>query len=221
MGRETENSPGAGPGLAPGPARRRVGRWLLLIAAVVLAGTAYLAGPGERLDAWALGQAREGLVRALGRPVSISSVHVSPFLGRVEIRELAVGAMPPSTRTVLSIPGVTASVSLLPLLRGRVEIESVKVERPTASFWRESGRWEGPIPAALEEQAGMELDLKRLEVSGGVLSVEDRSIPIWCRAEDVRVAWTSRPGGDGSGTFDSEKLSGGTPSASRAGKVHV
>ncbi len=181
----------------------------------------YLAGPRTRLDAWALGRLRTDLAAALGRPVSISAVHVSPFSGRVEIRGLTVGAISRSARPVLSIPRLSASVSLGPLVNGGLEIGSVRIERPAVSFWREDGRWEGPFPAASEGERRMRISVRRLEVVDGVASFEDREIPLWCRAEDVRVVWTSRGDGDGEGTFDSEKLSGGDDAATRHGKVHV
>jgi len=170
---------------------------VLGLAVLGAAALAYLAAPGARLDAWALGRVRAGVAAALGRPVSVASVRVSVLTRRIEVRDLVVGAMPPSTRAVLTIPAVTLLVSPWPLFQGRLELSSVRVARPVVGFWREDGRWEGPFPAATGEQGTLEIALRRLDVLDGVVSFEDRSFPLWCRAEEVRLAWTSGPGGDG------------------------
>ncbi len=204
----------------PGRARRVLG-WVSLIVLVATAVAVYVARPRARLDAWAKEKLRAEVATALGRPTVVSSVHVSPLAGRIEIRDLTVGAKAPSSRTVLTIPRLSVAVSWWSLLRGRLEMKRVNAERPVVSVWREAGEWEGPFPRASRERARLEIVLERLDVSDGVLAFEDRELPLWFRAEAARALWTSKPTGGGKGTFDSEKLSVGDGFPALAGTVHI
>ncbi|MBZ5637133.1 MAG: translocation/assembly module TamB domain-containing protein [Acidobacteriia bacterium] len=193
----------------------------MLLIALAAGLVTYLSGPGARLDALALRRVRDGASAAFERPVSVASVHVSVLSGRIEIRGLTLSASPPAARPVLTIPVLSATLALRPLLQGRLEISGMRIERPEVNVWREDGRWEGPFPASAGEERRTAILLSRLEIVDGVVSVEDREIPLWGRAEEVRIAWVSRRDGDGEGTLDTNRLSVGDGDAKQLGKVHL
>jgi hypothetical protein len=113
----------------------------------VLAGSAlFLALLLVRPDAsgWLKKRAIQSMTRALGRPVSVSAVHLRllPHPG-FELENFAVQDDPAfGAEPVVRAATVTASVRLLSLLRGHLEIARVSLTEPSLNLVRSAdGRW--------------------------------------------------------------------------------
>ena len=189
----------------------------MLAAAAALFG--YLEG-GPRLDAWTRARLRAELARALGRPVSIGAVHVSPLSCSFEARDIVVGESPPGTGRVLELPLLSGTIAPREIWRGRLEFVRLRAERPRVFFTRRGGepaRWEGPFPTESKSRGegtagkpatGPRLVLRRLEVSEGLVSLDEQAVPIWFKAEQVEVSWDGDTSGNGRGTFESASFRG-------------
>ncbi len=178
---------------------------LLLVAAVVIAG--YTGVPW--IDRWADARLKSELSRVLGRPVSVGSVHVSPFGSSVSARDLVVRELPPGRRPVLEVAALSATLALRPLLQGRIEIADLRLEAPRATFFRVGERIEGPLPASGRDgrppsggASGLTVVLRRLELIDGVAMFEDTSIPLAGWAEGLLVQWNGDASGNGRGSLD-------------------
>lgn len=216
-------------GLKP---RRRWRALLVSIAATLAAGAVFvmLSGPGLRIDAWARGRLRAELGRAFGRPVSVAAVHVSLLGVSLEARDIVIGAAPPSTGRVLEVPALSATVVPWPLLRGRIELEEVRIERPRVFLSRTAYGLDGPFPLApaagegrraAPAKSAFRIALHHLELIEGLASFEDRTVPFWCTAEEAEVSWEGDESGNGSGVFRSTKVRGGSGTESLAGQVRA
>jgi AsmA protein len=115
-----------------------VRRWLVALAAVVVALGLGLALAARNLDAY-LNANREALARqvadALGREVGFGAVGVSLRRGlAVRVADLRIGDDPAfSSEPFLAVEALEVRVAILPALRGRIEVERVLLRRPTIS----------------------------------------------------------------------------------------
>lgn len=220
------------------PRRRRPTRWLrrivlllsgLTLVAVAAGVIAHYAG-GPSLDAWTRARLRSELSRALGRPVQVGSLHVSAISGLVEARDLVVGEVPPSTGRVVEIPSLSATIDLGALLRGRLEVKSLRLDRPRILISRKGDHWEGPFPTTRglnvpgrtqTTRRSSSLVLRHLEVIDGVIGFEDQTLPLWCHADAVTVGWSGNQRGEGTGTLESQAFRAGSGSAFEMGRLRA
>ena len=125
----------------PAVGRRRL-RWILIGAAAILAAVIFV--PSLISIGRYKGRITELIAASLGRPVRLSSVELRllPWPGFVltdlsVAEDAAYGAEP-----VLHANSVTASIRLLPLWRGRLEIGSISVDEASLNLVRAApGRW--------------------------------------------------------------------------------
>ncbi len=125
----------------PAVGRRRL-RWILIAAAAILAAVVFV--PSLVSVARYKGGITELIAASLGRPVRLSSVELRlfPWPGFV-LTDLTVAEDPAyGAEPVLHANSVTASIRLLPLWRGRLEIGSISVDEASLNLVRSTpGRW--------------------------------------------------------------------------------
>ncbi len=195
---------------------------LAAVAMLVAAGVAIFAT--QSLQA-VIGAHRDQLVArveaVLGRPIAVGDVVPSWWPLGVRLRAVTVGEDARfGTRPLLTADGMVVAVRAWPLIRGRVEVSGVVLERPQLSLVRDvEGRWNvgslgEPAPAAdaahapgRERRRGARVPLEWLvgvalsSVHDGTLTVDDRrrggATPlvlrhVRLRAEDVVPGATAR-----------------------------
>jgi hypothetical protein len=122
----------------------RVRRWLrIALAAIAVLVLVLVVPPLISVSAYK-NQITQLISQSLGRPVSLSSVqaHILPWPG-FEISDLSVAEDPAyGAEPVLHANRVTASIRLLALLRGRVEIGKISVDEASLNLVRAGpGHW--------------------------------------------------------------------------------
>ena len=122
----------------------RVRRWLRgALAAIAVLVLVFVVPPLISVSAYKK-QITQLISQSLGRPVRLSSVeaHILPWPG-FEISDLSVAEDPAyGAEPVLHANKVTASIRLLALLRGRVEIGKISVDEASLNLVRaEPGHW--------------------------------------------------------------------------------
>jgi hypothetical protein len=122
----------------------RVRRWLrVALAAIAVLVLVLVVPPLISVSAYK-NQITQLISQSLGRPVRLSSVeaHILPWPG-FEISDLSVAEDPVyGAEPVLHANKVTASIRLLALLRGRVEIGKISVDEASLNLVRAGpGRW--------------------------------------------------------------------------------
>ena len=122
----------------------RVRRWLrIVLAAIAVLVLVFVVPPLISVGAYK-NQITQLIARSLGRPVRLSSVqaHILPWPG-FEISDLSVAEDPAyGAEPVLHANKVTASIRLLALLRGRVEIGKISVDEASLNLVRAGpGHW--------------------------------------------------------------------------------
>jgi len=210
---------------------KRPRRWRLVLFAGVLllaaAGVVVFFGSGPRLDAWARARLRTELANALGRPVSVGEVHVAPFASRFVANEIVVGEVPPGKGRVLEVRQIAGTIRLRSLLRGRLEIEDLLVVAPHAVFAHRGDRLEGPLPVRRREgltapsSGSVKIVVRRLKIDDGLVSFDDEKAPFWCRAEGLSLLWQGDELGNGSGTLETERITGGSGQVVQMGSLHA
>jgi hypothetical protein len=122
--------------------KRSLKRWILPAAAVLLA-SAIVAPPLISLNR-VHGRIANSISQAIGRPVRMSSIklHLLPRPG-FEIADFVVEDDPAfGAEPILRSSQVVASVRLLPLWRGRLEIARIAFDEPSVNLVRNrEGRW--------------------------------------------------------------------------------
>ncbi|MGD1107035.1 MAG: AsmA family protein [Terracidiphilus sp.] len=122
----------------------RIRRWLRIALATVAILVLLLVVPPLISVSRFRGQITQLISQSLGRPVRLSSVqaHILPWPG-FEISDLSVAEDPAyGAEPVLHANKVTASIRLLALFRGRVEIGKISVDEASLNLVRAGpGRW--------------------------------------------------------------------------------
>ena len=209
--------------------RRRRWRRVVIAGVILLAAVAaaVFLGSGPRLDAWARARLRAELARALGRPVSVGEVHVALASSSFVANDIVVGEVPPGKGRVLEVPQVAGTIRLRSLLRNRLEIVTLHVIGPRVVFAHRGERLEGPIPVRrrgplMDKATGaLKIVLRRLEVENGTVSFDDHTAPFWCRAEGLELLWQGDELGNGSGTLQTENVTGGSGDVAQLGSLRV
>jgi len=184
---------------------------LLLLAVAFLAAVPYLVNAPKIQEAIA-----HSAGQALGRPVTFSSLSLALFpLPALKLTNLAVAENPQfGTTPFLTIQTGRMELRLWPLLRGRVEVTGLTLERPTVALIQApGGQWNiaslgahpGGAPSAAPKGGGGPpglsslLLLSRVRLVDGALRYEGRSKhgePIEYRLEGLNLT----VGGVGLGT---------------------
>jgi len=81
--------------------------------------------------------------KALGRPLSVGAIRLSPFALGVEVRGIHIGERPAfGERPFVEAEALKVRFDLLPLLKGRVRVREALLEKPRIILIRDrEGRW--------------------------------------------------------------------------------
>ncbi len=172
---------------------------LLLVAVLVLPPMVSVSGYKNRIT--------QLISTSLGRPVRLSSVklHLLPWPGFV-LSDLSVAEDPAyGAEPVLHATSVTASIRLLSLWRGRLEISSISVDEASLNLVRSApGRWNlDPLFRTAAAQAGSAGDgiprrrvpLPNLEATNSRINIKNgaEKLPFSLINTDLEV-WQESPG---------------------------
>jgi AsmA protein len=192
--------------------RRRRWPWLLLGGFAALAVAAVVVVPGlidvERYR----GRVEEALRSATGWDVELGSMDLTMWRGLV-LTVSPAKLSEPGGGSKIEIERIEVRASLLPLLRGRLDVRSIELVEADLAAVRSSAEkgWVVPLPAAppeaeLPDEEGtssLRVTIGEVRVRNGRLLVEDRvpSPPLSFQVEKLRFA-ISPSGGDVSGRGD-------------------
>ena len=114
-----------------------IGILILLVVVILLVAPAFI--NANRYHSLVQAQ----LEKALGRPVSFGDMHLSLLPPKVGMDKLQIGEDPRfGTSPFVQVSTLFASVKLLPLLRGDVQISAVKLDKPQVDLIRNrQGTW--------------------------------------------------------------------------------
>jgi len=185
--RESAKTEPAGTG-TPKRARRRWGRFFLLVAGGVLLALSVAGGwymTTDRFHRWLHSRVVTALQDATGGRVELGGFHMIPFRLQMEGRDLTVHG----TEKAGSIPfghadAVVVEVQLLPLLGGQVALNRLTLEHPVV--WVEFAADgtsnipapKGPADPRPAPEQLFDMSIGRLEVHSGELIWNDQSIPV-------------------------------------------
>lgn len=81
--------------------------------------------------------------KALGRPLSVGAIRLSPFALGAEVRGIQIGERPAfGERPFVEAEALKVKLNLLPLLKGQIKVGEALLERPRITLIRdEGGRW--------------------------------------------------------------------------------
>ncbi|MGH7393585.1 MAG: hypothetical protein ACREM3_29650, partial [Candidatus Rokuibacteriota bacterium] len=176
-------------------------RYVGYVVAALLALVVLLAvGSWLAVRAWGPELARErveaALADALGRPARVEHVVIEPWLGRVVIRGVTVGALAGEPGPHLFTLGrLDANVGISSLWRRRVVLRSVRLDDLDLRLRAGGGGAalrELPMLPEVVPAGPVEVELGRIELSRGRLSYEDPARAV--RVEAEGLAATVRPG---------------------------
>lgn len=134
-----------------------------------------------------------GLERATGGHVTLGSFSYTWPELTVEVRDLVLrGTEPVSAEPLLRVPRAVVGLKILSLVRRDVDLQSVSIERPAVNLiTREDGSTNLP---RLEHRGTrppsdslFELAVDKFTVTGGKITLDDRSIPLSGVAENFRA----------------------------------
>ena len=147
--------------------------WLVVVALVVVLVVAGLATLPLAVRHLAI----QRLEDMTGRRTDIADVDLNPFTRRLTLKNLVVHS-PDGAPPLVELPRVDARYRLLPLLRGRIHLESLALSRPAVHLVRGAG---GQLSAEdvaehwLARPGGGALPaVERLTIEGGELTFLDR-----------------------------------------------
>ena len=151
------------------------------------------------------GRITDLIARSLGRPVHLSSVqaHLLPWPG-FEVRDLSVAEDPAyGAEPVLHAITVTASIRLLSLFGGHVEIDKIKVDEATLNLVRTApGRWNldplfrnAAVQTGSERGSGNPVRLPYLEATNSRIDFKNgvEKLPFSLVNSDLSM-WQDSPG---------------------------
>jgi AsmA protein len=182
--------------LTPATGLKRLGFVLLAVfaagAGVLVSANALISTDGVRRQAMREIRAATGL-----NPILRGKATVSLFpSGRVIFADVALGD---GSRPALTAERLTARLRFFPLLRGRVEIADISLERPTIAINIEpdgGSNWSGLISALARSQkpdAPRAAEFSEMRIKDGTVLLRDATRKIDEKLEDVQVslAWPS------------------------------
>ena len=160
----------------------------LLALLVLLAAAGTLLSQTEAVRQRALGWTQRFLSDSLGREVRIQAIRLKPWLGKVELADLRIAALPGEPGpSLFAVDHVHARWNWIPILRRHLELRYIELERPRLAL-AATGTPELPIqdlvPIILQAHplaaAGWTLGLERASIREGRLT--------WTGAGDTRGA---------------------------------
>lgn len=132
-----------------------------------------------RAPEWSADLIARRLGAALGREVTVGSVHYLLFPFRAEVRDLRVAGPQPSDPPFLEIPLVVAAPSLRPLWEQRLDLYELRVVDPRIRVRAFTGGGDDIPKLRLGgRRAAAEFRIRRLLVQGGELWVNHERVPL-------------------------------------------
>jgi hypothetical protein len=147
---------GAPDRVAEAPAPRRPRRWLRRLAIALGVAALLAAGLRVALPTLLARGLERGARRALDLPLRVGDVGLGLLLGKLELRDLALGRAGAASTAdpVLQVRRIAAQIAWTDLLRGRVHLRELAVEDPVVRLARRAdGTLESPLPPAAAEEA--------------------------------------------------------------------
>lgn len=175
--------------------RRKVGIVAGIFVAIILASLIVVQSP------WFADYLRrrvtEELTRATGARVEVGRVHVSAFRGDAAVDNLVLhGTEPAGEAPLFRAARVDFGLSIPSLRQGRVEIRSLRVERPEVNLLIDAeGRTNFPGPAAAERDRAkmaarvIDLGIDHFSIRQGVVHVNLREYALDVQGRDLEMTW--------------------------------
>ncbi|HYL46441.1 MAG TPA: hypothetical protein VEU52_05405, partial [Candidatus Limnocylindrales bacterium] len=155
------------------------------------------------VDRWARRTILDRIEQSTGARAEIRSLHLDLWRLRIELNDFTLhGTEAPGTPPLLHIARVTAGIRILSFLSKKIALEDLVAEQPQLSVrFDKSGKSNVPVPP---QQPGrrpwrdtlFDLQVGKLELRGGAVSVNDRRLPIEIRGQNMDFALhSSAPAG--------------------------
>lgn len=175
-------------------------RWsrVAWVTAVVIAGavvTLALAYQSGIVDRWARRTIVHRIEQSTGARAEIGSLHLDLLRLRIELNDFTLhGSETPGTPPLLHIARVTAGIRILSFLGRKVALEELVAEQPQLSVrFDKSGNSNVPVPPPQAERrlwrdTLFDLQIGKLDLRNGAVSVNDRRLPVEIRGRNIDFA---------------------------------